>query len=83
MRDKLHLPALLAVTFIENQEGRSQQSPKLCEAPHSQGRASRKGSFVHIVPLAPACRAGLAGHVPAKSCGQAPLRGPGTFNVRK
>jgi hypothetical protein len=28
--------------------------------------ASRKGSFVHIVPLDPAYKAGLAGHVPAK-----------------
>ncbi len=28
--------------------------------------ASRKGSFVRIVPLDPAYQAGLAGHVPAK-----------------
>ena len=33
---------------------------------HAQGRASREGSFVHIVPLDPTCKAGLAGHVPAK-----------------
>jgi hypothetical protein len=32
----------------------------------AQGRASREGSFVHIVPLDPACKAGLARHVPAK-----------------
>ena len=37
----------------------------------AQGWASRKGSFVHIVPLDPAYKAGLTGHVPAKSCGQA------------
>jgi len=28
--------------------------------------ASRKGSFAHIVPLDPAYKAGLAGHVPVK-----------------
>jgi len=47
-----------------------------CEAPRPQGGASRarsgeqdanKGSFVHIVPLDPAYKAGLAGHVPVKS----------------
>jgi hypothetical protein len=36
------------------------------EAPRPQGGASRKGSFVHIVPLDPAYKAGLAGHVPVK-----------------
>jgi hypothetical protein len=48
---------------------------KSCEAPRPQGRASRarsgepdasKGNFVHIVPLDPAYKAGLAGHVPVK-----------------
>jgi hypothetical protein len=34
------------------------------EAPRPQGEASRKGNFVHIVPLDPAYKAGLAGHVP-------------------
>jgi hypothetical protein len=34
------------------------------EAPRPQGAASRKGDFVHIVSLAPAYKAGLAGHVP-------------------
>jgi hypothetical protein len=46
-----------------------------CEAPRPQGGASRarsgepdasKGNFVHIVPLDPAYKAGLAGHVPVK-----------------
>jgi len=32
----------------------------------AEGRASRKGSFVHIVPLDPAYKAGLVGHVPVK-----------------
>jgi hypothetical protein len=36
------------------------------EAPRPQGGASRRGSFLHIVPLDPAYKAGLAGHVPAK-----------------
>jgi len=35
------------------------------EAPRPQGGASRRGSFVHVVPLDPAYKAGLAGHVPA------------------
>jgi len=46
-----------------------------CEAPRPQGGASRarsgerlasKGNFVHIVPLDPAYKAGLVGHVPVK-----------------
>jgi hypothetical protein len=32
-----------------------------CEAPRPQGGASRKGSFVHIVPLDPAYKAGSRG----------------------
>ena len=38
---------------------------------HASARdgASRKGNFVHIVPLNPAYEAGLAGHVPAKDFG--------------
>jgi hypothetical protein len=36
------------------------------EAPRPQGGASRKGNFIHIVPLDRAYKAGLAGHVPAK-----------------
>ena len=38
---------------------------------HARARdgASRKGNFVHIVPLNPAYEAGLAGHVPAKDFG--------------
>jgi hypothetical protein len=39
---------------------------ELIEAPRPQGGASRKGNFVHIVPLDPAYKAGLAGHVPVK-----------------
>jgi hypothetical protein len=35
------------------------------EAPRPyKGGASRRGNFVHIVPLDPDCKAGLAGHVP-------------------
>ena len=37
------------------------------EAPRPQGGASRKGSFIYIVPLDPAYKAGLAGHVPVKA----------------
>jgi hypothetical protein len=36
----------------------------ISEAPHPQGGASRKGNFIRIVPLDPAYKAGLAGHVP-------------------
>jgi len=36
------------------------------EAPRPQGGASRKGNFIYIVPLDPAYKAGLAGHLPAK-----------------
>jgi hypothetical protein len=38
----------------------------ICEAPRPQGGASRRGSFVHTVPLDPAYKAGLAGHVSVK-----------------
>jgi hypothetical protein len=45
----------------------SQNTPHLVnnEAPCPQGRASRKGNFIYIVPLDPAYKAGLAGHLPA------------------
>jgi len=50
------------------------------EAPRPQGGASRRGSFLHIVPL-PACRQGPhlsrlsgTGHVPAKDIGATGLR---------
>ena len=36
------------------------------EAPRLQAVASRKGNVVLIVPLDPANKAGLAGHLPAK-----------------
>jgi hypothetical protein len=36
------------------------------EAPRPQGGASRQGIITHIMPLHPACTAGLAGHVPAE-----------------
>jgi len=62
---------------------RSHQSTKLCEAPCPQGGASRKGSSVHIVPLDPACKAGLTGHVPAKSCDQALFPNIKPFEDRK
>jgi len=38
---------------------------KDCEAPRPQG-ASCKRNLIYIVPLDPACKAGLAGHLPAK-----------------
>ena len=38
----------------------------VCEAARPQGGASRKGSFVRIVPLDPAYKAGLAGHLPVR-----------------
>jgi hypothetical protein len=34
------------------------------EAPRPQGGASRKGNYILIVPLDPAYKAGLAGHLP-------------------
>jgi hypothetical protein len=37
----------------------------ICEAPRPQGGASRKGNLIYIVPLDPAYKAGLAGHLPA------------------
>jgi hypothetical protein len=36
------------------------------EAPCPQGGASRKGNLIYIVPLDPAYKAGLVGHLPAK-----------------
>ncbi len=36
------------------------------EAPRPQDGASRQGVTIHIVPLDPAYKAGLAGHVPVK-----------------
>ena len=33
------------------------------------GGASRRGSFLHIVPFDPTYKAGFAGHVPAKEVG--------------
>jgi hypothetical protein len=37
---------------------------KTCEAPRPQGGASRKRNTVLVVPLDPAYKAGLAGHLP-------------------
>jgi len=37
------------------------------EAPRPQGGASRKGNLIYIVPLDPAYKAGLAGHLPVKA----------------
>ncbi len=42
------------------------QGCRICEAPRPQGGASRRGNFVHTVPLDPAYKAGLAAHVPVK-----------------
>ena len=39
---------------------------KIYEAPRPQGGASRKGNFILIVPLDPAYKAGLVGHLPVK-----------------
>jgi len=36
----------------------------ISEAPRPQGGASRKGNLIYIVPLDPAYKAGLAGHLP-------------------
>jgi len=36
------------------------------ETPRPQGGVSRKGNFIYIVPLDPAYKAGLGGHVPAR-----------------
>jgi len=48
-------------------QGQIELESNLCTlgSSHPQGGASRRGSFVHIVPLDPAYKAGLAGHVPA------------------
>jgi len=37
-----------------------------CEAPCPQGGASWTGSFAYILPLDPAYKAGLAGHLPVR-----------------
>jgi len=37
---------------------------QMSEAPRPQGGASRKGNLIYIVPLDPAYKAGLAGHLP-------------------
>ena len=37
-----------------------------CEASRPQAGASRKGNIVLIVPLDPAYKAGLVGHLPVK-----------------
>jgi hypothetical protein len=49
--------------------GQLKLSERKSEAPRPQGAASRRGSFLHIVPLDPTYKAGLAGHVPAKEVG--------------
>ena len=41
----------------------------LSEATRPQGQASQKGNLIYIVPLAPAYKAGLAGHLPVKAYG--------------
>jgi len=41
------------------------QNPK-AKLPAHKGGASRKGNFIYIVPLDPASKAGLAGHLPVK-----------------
>ena len=56
------LPSILQTSS----QGVSHVTHKACEAPRPQGGASRRGSFVRIVPLDPAYKAGLAGHLPVK-----------------
>ena len=56
--------------------GQPELSEEKSEAPRPQGGASRRGSFLHIVPLDPTYKAGLAGHVPAKEVG-------GLFHLQK
>ncbi len=46
------------------------------EAPRAQRGASRKGNFFYIVPLDPAYKAGLAGHLPVKSQTKTPETNP-------
>ena len=68
-------PFRFALSVTGQTEGRGDLWKHLSsEVPRPQGGASRarsgeqnvsKGSFVHIVPLDPAYKAGLAGHVPA------------------
>jgi hypothetical protein len=41
--------------------------PQWSEAPRLQAGASRKGNIVLVVPLDPAYKAGLAGHLPVKT----------------
>jgi len=59
--------------------GRSQQSPKLFEAPRPglgfPKRKFRSYCAPSCLPVGrdPSCKAGLTGHVPAKSCDQALL----------
>jgi len=47
--------------------GKCDEANAKCEAPRPQGGASRKGNLIYIVPLDPAYKAGLAGHLPVKA----------------
>jgi hypothetical protein len=42
-------------------------SKELVKLPRPKGGASRKGNLIHIVPLNPAYKAGLAGHAPVNT----------------
>jgi hypothetical protein len=44
----------------------SNEAPAPAYRRQAQGGASRKGNFIYIVPLDPAYKAGLAGHLPVK-----------------
>jgi hypothetical protein len=46
------------------------QMQKESEAPRPQAGASRKGNIVLVVPLDPAYKAGLAGHLAAMTKGK-------------
>ena len=49
--------------------GQPKLSETKSEARRPRGAASRGGSFLHIAPLDPDYKAGLAGHDPAKEVG--------------
>jgi hypothetical protein len=56
---KLKKPLLQSIWKIIELAARNYEAPR----PY-KGGASQRGNFVHIVPLDPDCKAGLAGHVP-------------------
>jgi hypothetical protein len=59
--------ACSSLNITENSEKVQKSLTKRSEAPRPQAGASRKGNIVLIVPLDPAYKAGLAGHLPVKN----------------